>query len=144
LKATRKSLKRQEATYARGQGFLDSQNWPGAVGAFRRVLELNPNHQDAAARLIEVEERRVESVGSEGTSPAGPEFNWLSNAVVAFIAGGICAGLIYQLAKNLLISLGPPLRILAVVFLLLILVPVFFYAQWLLITWRREASDSKM
>jgi len=68
LRTVSKALKRQEAAYKRGMRFLEAQNWPQAVKAFREVLQLNPNHQDAADRLREAEARGKEAVEASGPS----------------------------------------------------------------------------
>jgi outer membrane protein assembly factor BamD (BamD/ComL family) len=96
LRAARKNLKRQEAVYARGMAFYKKRDWPRAAHEFRRVLELNPKHQDAFVRLKEAEEKGGgvvqttpgESLGTPSRlQTAGGLFDWKKIAQEVVITG---------------------------------------------------------
>ena len=91
---------------------------------------MNSKHQGASDRLKELKDKGGELVESEVTLPPAQGFDWMSNPVVAFVTGGLCTFLITQLAKEFLASLGTARRILAIVFLLLIFVPLSVVIQW--------------
>lgn len=127
LRTARKSLKWQEAVYAKGIAFLEAQNGPQAMEAFRRVLELNPNHQEAAARLREAEERSIKPVEAQGTSsphqPTKGVFDWKKVAQDVLIKS-ILVAIIAKLVDIYLLALTPVQLILLVLGVVMIVVAI--------------------
>ena len=135
LRVARRDLKWLEEAYNKGLVSLEAQNWARAAEAFRQVLELNPNHQDAAARLKEVEERSaqpavgVKSIPSQHqpTEKLFDSKRIAQRALIGMVLSAIIAVLIgtYLIPSSLpqLILLG--IGILAILFALSIAYDIF-------------------
>jgi tetratricopeptide (TPR) repeat protein len=119
LTAAKKDLKRQEAAYKRGMESVKTGDWPRAVAALRQVLDLNPNHEDAAARLREMEEKSMEPEMEEEVmklvgvrnapsrhQPAEGLFDWKKIAQVILI-DSIIATILVKLIEDFILNLNP-------------------------------------
>jgi len=120
LRTARKSLKRQEAAYAKGIVFLEAQNGPQAMEAFRRVLELNPGHREATARLREAEERSMKPIAVSQPQLTEGLFEW-KKVVQRVLIVGIPSAIIAGLVGMYLIPLKPVQLILLGLGILMIL-----------------------
>lgn len=132
LRAARKDLKQQEEMYNKGMALIEAQDWERATEAFRRVLELNPSHQDAAARLRETEERSmktaeakpVEDRDAPSRHELGDErFDWKKTVVKALITG-IVGTIVGGLVSKYLLTLHPIQLVLLVLGAIMIVVAI--------------------
>jgi tetratricopeptide (TPR) repeat protein/tRNA A-37 threonylcarbamoyl transferase component Bud32 len=142
--------------FERASEHESARNWAGAIVAYREALEIDPHDRRATRCLARVqkradrEERRARRGLDSGPEAARPGraslsaqvFRWMSNPAVALIAGGLCTFLIAQLAKEFLASLDPMRRALSIVFLLLILVPLSYLIQSLVVQRKRTGDGS--
>jgi len=112
LRTAKSNLKRQNTAYNKGVVFFEAQNWSRAVEEFQRVIDMNPNHQDTAAKLEEARKNmnQDEPLSTQSQPRATGRSSLrkkLEETIVSVIVSAMLGGLISGLVKEFLIDLDP-------------------------------------